>query len=267
MRSDVFFETHPVFTLDEFVAARSASGRSLSTAKNLLAKHVTAGRLVRVRRALYASVPVGVEPARASVDPYLVASKLAADAVVAYHAALQFHGKVYSVWRRYHFLSDRRLRPFAFRGDEFLPVLTNSPLRSRHDRGGGIETVVHGGGEVRVTTLERSMVDALHSPDRCGGWEEVWRSLEMVEYFDLDAVVEYARRLDSAVTVARVGFFLEQHRDELMVDDGHLAELRRAGPRQPRYFDATRSAGRLVPDWNLIVPERVARRRWDEESS
>ena len=72
---------------------------------------------------------------------------------------------------------------------------------------------------LRVASLERTLVDVLNRHRYSGGWEEVWRSLESVEFFDLDRVVEYALLLDNATTVARVGFFLEQHRDTLMVDE------------------------------------------------
>jgi len=108
------------------------------------------------------------------------------------------------------------------------------------------------------------MVDVLDAPDKGGGWEEIWRSLEMVEFFDLDAVVEYTGHLGAALTAARVGFFLEQHRDALMVEEQHLEALRELTPGQPRYFDATREPGRLISPWNLIVPERILRQQWGE---
>src|SRR5450759_5416436 len=134
MRSEDFFETHPLFTMQEYLAARSGTGRSLSTAKNLLAKHIAAGRIVRVRRGLYATVARGVDSRQSPVDPFLVASRLADDAVVAYHAALQFFGKTYSVWRRFDYLTDDRRRPFAVRGDEYRPVQTPAPRNAKGRR-------------------------------------------------------------------------------------------------------------------------------------
>ena len=264
MRTVDYFETHPVFSHSEFVAAHTADGRSEFTSNNLLARHLASGRLIRVRRGLYAVVPRGVDPDKVSVDPYLLASRLTDDAVVAYHAALQFHGKTYSVWRRFHYLTGRRARPFSFRGMEFIPVQAPSAVRSLPGWGGGMVEVPHAGGQARVTTLERTLADVLDKPDKCGGWEEIWRSLSMVEFFDLDAMIDYAMAIGSSLTIARVGFFLEQHRDALMVDDKYLAALCAQAPKQPRYLDATRTTGRLVSRWNLIVPESVLERRWEE---
>jgi hypothetical protein len=61
-----------------------------------------------------------------------------------------------------------------------------------------------------------------------------------------------------------VGFFLDQHREDLFVEEQHLRTLREHAPRQPRYLDRNREAGRLVKPWNLVVPERVINRSWSE---
>jgi predicted transcriptional regulator of viral defense system len=255
MRPLDFVRTHPVFTHAEFVAAHLAAGnRSRRTSDSLLAGYVRSGRVVRVRRGLYASVPEGAIAADHSVDPYLLATKLAADAVVAYHAALQFHGKASTLWRRFHYLTADRARRFVHRDAEFVPVQVPVALRALEDAGGGVDTVRYAGGVVRVTSLERTLVDVLDAPDKAGGWEELWRSLELVEYFDLDAVVEHAIQRGSALTVARVGLYLELHRETLMVEDTHLDALQSHAPRQPRYLDSERVPGRLVSRWNLVVP-------------
>jgi len=260
-----FFAENPVFSHGDFLAALAARGRTVATANNLLALHLASGRLLRVRRGLYAVRPPGVEPAGAEVNPYLIASKLRDDAVVAYHAALQFHGKAYSLWRKFYCLTKRRARPFTFQGQEFVTVQAPVKLRALPDFGGGIREIRHAGGLVRVTNLERTLVDVLDAPDKGGGWEEIWRSLEMVEFFDLDAVFAYVRSMGSAIVAARVGFFLDRHRETLMVEEERLEELRTLAPAQPRYFDPGREPGKLVSAWNLVVPERVLNRNWEAE--
>ena len=84
------------------------------------------------------------------------------------------------------------------------------------------------------------------------------------ELADYAAVVGHALERGSALTTARVGFFLEQHREALFVEEHHLEALRQRAPRQPRHLDRRREAGRLVKPWNLVVPERVFNRTWAE---
>jgi predicted transcriptional regulator of viral defense system len=119
--------------------------------------------------------------------------------------------------------------------------------------------------DLRVTSLERTLVDVLDRPDLSGSWEEIWRSLESIEFFDLDKVVAYALLLKNATTGSKVGFFLEQHRETFMVEERHLKPLREQRPRQPHYLDrGKRESGVLVSGWNLVVPKAVRQRTWGE---
>jgi predicted transcriptional regulator of viral defense system len=261
-----FIARHPVFRFEEFREAHLSGGtRSPQTTSSVLKQHVAAGNLINVRRGLYARVPAGADAATFRVDPYLVASRLADDAIIAYHSALQLLGKAQSESWRLTYLSAHRAKPFAFQDSEFVPVLAPVALRELPDLGGGLREERRDGLGIRVTSYERTLVDVLHAPEHGGSWEEIWRSLETIEFFDLDFVVEYALRLGSGLAIARVGFFLEQHRDELLVDDRCLDALRARSPGQPRYFDRRhRKGGTLIPRWNLIVPELILTRSWEE---
>ena len=266
VKPKTFFARHPVFRHEDFVAEHAdRGGRSRQTSSSVLKQHVAAGRLLHLRRGLYASVPDEVDPTEHQVDPYLLATQLSRDAVVAYHAALQFHGRAYSLWNRFEYSTSVKQKRFRFRETEFVPVQVARALRGRVDLGGGVVEHRHAGGVARVASLERTLVDVLDAPERSGGWEEVWRSLEMVEYFDLDQVLRFTELKKSALMAARVGFFLEQHRQTLMVEPGHLDALRKLAPAQPRYLDSKRESGKLVAKWNLVVPERVLNRSWTEQ--
>ncbi len=265
MKSLEFFAKRPVFTYDEFVAALGRKDQAKRTRDALLAYHVRTGRLVHVRRGLYVTVPRGTDPARCPVDPYLLAAKLTDDAVLAYHTALEFHGRAHSVMERFIYLTARHSRALDFRGQRFQAVPVPKALRENGRETLGVKTAERQGAAVRVTSLERTLVDLLDRPGLGGGWEEIWRSLESVEFFDLDRVVEYALALRNATTAAKVGFYLEVHRKALMATDDHLKPLREHRPKEPHYLDrASRKPGRLAGKWNLVVPVEVLERSWEE---
>lgn len=261
-----FFSQHAVFTveeLDTFLAGKNSSNRRTRNA--LLAYHQRQGSIISVRRGLYAVVLPGTSPDTCPVDPYLLAAKMTKDAVLAYHTALEFYGKAYSIYERFYYLTVRKSLPVRFRSYEFRCVLFSKTLRAKQKEAFGVYRAERTGVDVRVTSLERTLVDVLDKPALCGGWEEIWRSLESVEFFDLDKVVEYTLLLGNSTTVAKVGFFLEQHRDALMVENAHLESLRELRPRNPHYLARTnRRQGRLVADWNLVVPAAVLERSWAE---
>ena len=266
MKLNEFFHQYAVFTLEELDRFLEEKGEFNSHTRNaLLSYHKENGRIISVRRGLYAVVPVGASPETCPVDPYLLAAKMVKDAVLAYHTALEFHGRSYSLYQRFCYLSKRRSLPVVFRSYEFLGVGMPQSLRKKGKEMFGVDRVERSGIDLMVTSLERTLVDVLDRPDLSGSWEEIWRSLESTEYFDLDKVIEYVLLLGNATTAAKVGFFLDQHRESLMVEDVHLKALLDFRPRQPHYLErAKRKAGRLVKAWNLVVPEEILNRSWGE---
>jgi len=254
----------PVLTAEELqVWLDREYSRNKRSREALLSYHLREGHLIRVRRGLYAVVPPGSDPETCPVDPYLVPAKSADDAVLAYHTALEVHGKAHSVFERYCFQSNKPLRPTMFRTYRFECVLFPKVLRAKGKQHFATKTVERSGLEIRVASLERTLVDLLDRPDLGGGWEEIWRSLESVEYFDLDLVVAYVKLLANRTTAAKVGYYLQQHAETLMVEERHLDPLRELCPKQPHYIERGKS-GRLVRGWNLVVPESLVRKSWEE---
>lgn len=263
---ETFFSQHPVFTvkeLEQFLKGHYSG--NLHTRKALLTYYRNRGRIISLRRGLYAVVPAGSDPATYPVDPFLIAAKLTDDAVLSYHTALEFYGKAYSAYQTYTYTSLTKSAPFHFKSNRFLQVPVPKPLRGKGDPMVGVTIHKRAGIDVRVTTFERTLVDCLDRPERTGSWEEIWRSLESIEFFDLDSVIAYIKLLDNATTASKTGYFLEQHKDALLIDDRYLEKLKKMKPNQPHYMvRGSRERCRFQKSWNLLVPEELIHRSWSE---
>jgi len=259
-----FFARHPVFTSSEFTEyLNKEEKRNVSTRDNLLAYHINKGHLLRVKRGLYTVIPTGMSPVDFPVDPYLLASRMADDAILAYHTALDIHAKGYSVYNHFLFMTERAVRAVSFRNYSFKAVRPPKPLLNNGKSGFGVRSMERSGLEIKVTSLERTLVDLLDKPDLGGGWEEIWRSLESIEFYNVDKVVEYALLLKKATTVAKVGFFLENNEKRFFVTGEHLQKLKKKIPKKPHYMDK-KLKGRLSKNWNLIVPKNILEKSWSE---
>jgi predicted transcriptional regulator of viral defense system len=181
---------------------------------------------------------------------------MAPDAAVAYHTALEVHGYAQSIFERFTFVTWTRTKPTNFLGRRFAPVRPRRPLLGAGCGEQWIERIERTGIEIRVTNLERTVADVLDRPSLSGGVEEVWRSLQAVPALDPESLLEYVELLGSRTLAARLGFFLDSRRDELVVPGTLLERLRARLPQSPIYLDRGRR-GRLVPRWALIVPDEL----------
>jgi predicted transcriptional regulator of viral defense system len=249
---------HAVVTTDDVDAFLRSRGRyGPRTRDRALATLCASGDLVRVQRGLYARG----NPELGSPDPYLLASRLAPDAVLGLHSALEVHGVVTpSTTRCVYFtrLAGAARAP-VWRGTR-LHRISHPVALARADKK-FLETEMvegHGGTCMRVTTVERAFVDVMDRPRLTGDWPRVIQVLDAIPTLDLDRVIHYAGCLDNATTAAKVGWFLERYQERLSVTAGVLCRLEQMRPRGPHYLSRSqRVSGRYVARWNLVVPPTV----------
>lgn len=252
MKPAEFLHTHALFTREELEHAVTRSG---ARAPATLTKHLQTwrkeGRVLPIRRGVYVRSSNGSPSA---VDPLALASRLAPDAVLAYHTALEVHGFAQSMFQRLFFATWSKTRSLRYEGMEYVPVRPRAALAKSRDA--FVTRVTRGDVEVRVTSRERTLVDVLDRPDLAGGMEEVWRSLEHVPVLDFKPLERYVTLIQRPVLAARLGFLLEVHAARWATPDDLLSRLEKFRPRGPVSLEGRR-AGRLVKRWNLIVPPNL----------
>ncbi|MBX9770887.1 MAG: hypothetical protein K2X29_05930, partial [Candidatus Obscuribacterales bacterium] len=159
-----FFAHHPVFTTDEFAATNKLTKRDSKQA--LLSYNRRTGRVLNIRRGLYAVVPSGIEPASFMVNPFLIAAKSTSDAIIAYHSALSFHGYAYSDFNIFTYLTTQKeTSTFTFQNTEYVGVTQPKALVQQGQELTAVDLVEQNGLDIHVTSLERTLVDCLDRLD------------------------------------------------------------------------------------------------------
>ena len=264
MDVETFLAHNQIFTIEEARISLEMSKNSTSTLNNLLSYHLKKNHITRIRKGLYYTIPRGFDAKTYPIDPYLITSKMTPDATLAYHTSLGFHGKLYSLRSNFIYITQKKLQPpFTFQDSLFKGVAAPKNTITHPDF--GIKIINYQGCNIRVTTLERTFVDILDRPTLINNWEEIWRSLESIEYLNIQHVLKYAHILNNATTYSRVAFFLDEHQEALGLSEADLSKFDAFTPKKPHYLDCySKEPNQLIHRWNLIVPQSLLHRKWEE---
>ncbi|HWF99167.1 MAG TPA: hypothetical protein VN691_08250 [Steroidobacteraceae bacterium] len=256
LSSSAFFSAMPVFRRPEFAAAcgRDPGDRAVT---ELLKYHLRAGNIRRIARGVFATA--------GAIDRFLAASRLRIGAVIAYRSALELHGCAVTPTSEVQLIAWGE--PGLVRAGDFTCRFVSFP--NHRSPGEAVTAMDRNGLAVSVTTLERTLVDLFDRYDLAGGAEDLFRSLDIVVErevaLDIEALLEFAQRLDNATAAAALGYWLDCVRHRLGVTAAAVQALRALAPRHIRYgLGATPGHGRVATGWNVILPIDVVERYFDD---
>ncbi len=178
------------------------------SARNFVASLVHRGVAARLKPGLFILVPFELGREREYLgNPLVVARELAGDDdyYVSHASAMDVHQMLTQPQLVVYATTPRAIRPRTVLGTEFRFV------RSKPDHVFGVaEHWATKTEKVRVSDLERTVLDGLKQSEYCGGFSEVAKGFWM-RRDDIDAgrLVDYALRLDVGAVLRRLGFLLE----------------------------------------------------------
>lgn len=269
MNIAIFFFEHPVFQHEEFAAWKTQQkplkAISINTA---LRHHINAGRIIRIRRGLFAVVSPGQNGEFASIDPYLIAAKAAPDSILSYHTALELHGVAYSTFGQLTYLTQLKNKPFEFQSQWYQASKHPTALTKHKQTIISTQTINRQGMDIQVTNLSRTYVDILDRIELSGGWEEICRAVNKMVVINIDEVIDYCLLLNNARLAAKVGYFLEQRKGAFKASGKQLSRLLITKPKIPQYASKrNHDKFELVKKWNLLLPSRVIHQTWEEPNA
>ncbi len=196
-----------VFRLED---VRDITGLSETSARSFVRKLVDRGVASRLKPGLYVLVPFELGRERTYPgNPLVVAREImnGEDYYLSHATAMVIHGMRTQPQLVVIVTSPAPRRSLTALGVEFRFVRCQ-----RRHLFGLTDHWVSKQEKVRVSDLERTIIDGLKQPEHCGGLTEVAKGLWMRrEDMNVDRLVQYARRLGIGAVVRRLGFLLETY--------------------------------------------------------
>ena len=195
-------------TLFGLADVKAITGLSYASAKAFVHTLVKRGLVTRLKPGLYILVPfeMGKDKEFAG-EPYLVASVLAGGKqyYLSHGTAMDIHQMVTQPQLVVYVSTSKRIHPKTIMGTEFRFITCK-----RKALFGMTDYWVTKQKTVKVSDIERTVIDGLRHPEYCGGLTEVAKGLWMQrEKVSPEQLMRYAIRLDVGAVIRRLGFLLE----------------------------------------------------------
>lgn len=199
------------------------------------------GYIERVRHNLYAVI--SLETGQPIANRFQIASAVAEDACVAYHSAFEYYWLANQVFYEVYFTSEKRLHDFSYDGIRYKCFLTRGSVGIVEDPTG-----------VRVTSLERTVIDSIASFEKIGGLEELLRCMLLIPCLSAEKLLDALDIYRSGKLFQITGYLLEAFQDEFHLPDAFFSICEKRSSNSKAYFSRDHKNCILHKRWNLYAP-------------
>ncbi len=209
---------------------------------NWINVNVSAGRVKRVRNGLYVTVD---SMGSLSSNKFEIACKITATSFIAYHSALEFYGLANQVYNTVIVGSKTRFTPFEFDDIEYEDVMVKNYFDVNF-----IER-----SNVRVSSLERTIIDCIDNIDLAGGIEELLNALEQIDNLNEKKLLDVLASYNNMFLYQKTGYILEHFKEELKLSDTFFDVCEPKVDNAIRYFLQDEYSNiKFNSKWQLMAP-------------
>lgn len=165
------------------------------TGKTLLRNYMRKGYISRVKHNYYAVK--SLETKETIPDRYAIGSCVNGGSYISHHTAFEYYGMSNQVFNEVTVSSPQGFKNFSFDGVEY--TWKKSPFED------GVITPVKW---IRVTDIERTIIDSIKDFPKIGGLEELLRCLDMATVIDETKLATYLACYDNQFLYQKTGYIL-----------------------------------------------------------
>ena len=179
-------------------------------------------KIKKVRNGLYVSVD---QMGLITSTKYDIACKISKDSCLCYHSALEFYGLTNQVFNELIVGSSTKFNNFEFEGITYIYKNMKNYNQVKEEFN-----------SIRVTSLERTVIDCIDNINLAGGIEELLNTLEQIEILNEDKLLDALNSYDEIFLYQKTGYILEEFNDVLDLSNDFFNELKKHQSNQVKYF-------------------------------
>jgi len=232
-----------VFTVSDIVKLTN----NVKTAYSLLDRLMKKGLVKKVRNNIYSCVNAATGQIIAS--RYQIACAINSSAYLSHHTAFEYHALANQVYYEVYISSKGKFKDFEFEGVKYKYVtskFSDGVIKPKNTEG------------IRVTDLERTVIDSIKDFEKIGGLEELMKCLEGITYLDEDKLIKYLDGYGIQGLYQKTGFLLDRGLYDIQMSKQFLAYCKSKMGKSTRYLLKETVGERIYnSEWQLVIPKSL----------
>lgn len=232
---------HPVFTIDDVKKHTDNENTAYSQLDRLMKKNLVR----KVRKNIYSVV--NPTTGQLVATRFQIACAITNTAFISHHSAFEYYGLANQVFYEVYVSSETRFNHFEY--DHVSYKFVASRMQE------GVVDAKNTIG-VRITDIERTVIDSIRDFNKIGGFEELLHCLEGIHYLDDKKLKLYLDIYDIQGLYQRVGYLLDHYRNEIQISKDFVDYCKSKIGNSTRYLiSGAKEDSNFDSEWKLMVPE------------
>ena len=240
---DVFTELakYPVFTIDDVKKLKDNEKTAYTQLNRLMKK----GLIKKIRKNIYSAV--NPTTGQMVATRYQIACAITNTAYISHHSAFEYYGLSNQVFYELYVSSKTKFNHFEY--DHVTYKYVSSKMED------GIVEAKNTTG-VRITDLERTVIDSIRDFNKIGGFEELINCLEGVHYLEETKLKRYLDIYNIQGLYQKAGYLFEHYRKEMQLSKEFVEYCKSNIGKSRRYLvSEAKENSYYNSEWELMVPE------------
>lgn len=232
------FSQKVLFTTNDIAELYNTDNTKFSA----LSKYVKENKLSRVKRDLYAAI----NPKNNDIyaNRFEIATKLTDSAYVAYHSAMEYYGLHTQMYTTVFVASDTRFSTFIHEGIDYQRIVSKSQV-------GVVQKYQNT--YLRVTDLERTLIDCIDRIGLAGGIDEVIMAMENVMYLNEKKLIAYLDMYNLKYLYKKAGYLFSNTQGDKLSPEFYQHCKKNMGNSMSYFTENRHMQLKIDNEWNLIV--------------